>query len=146
MEAMTAERREIMHRGPFGDTLRWIAGEDATGGAWSLHERHAPPGARSSPHVHHRLTEAFYLLEGRAEFVVDGESLAGGPGTFAVARPAATHAWTVAGEAPARMLVLFSPSAELAFFEDLHALVEASPDGAPDPRAYMALAEKFGWT
>jgi uncharacterized RmlC-like cupin family protein len=133
------------HRGPFGDTLRWIAGEDVTASAWSLHERTAPAGARSTPHVHHHLTEAFYVLDGRATFTIDGTDFDAAAGDFAIARPGSSHGWAVSA-GPARMLILFSPSAKLAFFAELHDLVVSSPHGRPDPAAYLDLAERYGWT
>jgi mannose-6-phosphate isomerase-like protein (cupin superfamily) len=134
------------HRGPMADMLRWIAGEAATGGAWSLHERSAPPGAESPGHTHSRLTEAFYLLEGTADFRIGDRASAAVPGTFALAAPGTRHGWRITGDKPARMLILFSPSAELRFFEELHELVAAAPDGQPQPRAFAALAQKYGWS
>ena len=43
-----------------------------TGGAYALFEAATPPGAGPPPHVHHREDEAFYVLEGEYEFLVDG--------------------------------------------------------------------------
>jgi quercetin dioxygenase-like cupin family protein len=131
------------YRTPFGDTMSWIAGEADTHGAYSIHERIAPPSARSFPHVHSRLAEAFYVIEGTFEFEIGGEKVDGEPGTFVRAAPGMRHAWRVTGDAPAKALVFFTPSATRAYFEELDALVGAGPV-APD--ALAALSEKYGWT
>jgi quercetin dioxygenase-like cupin family protein len=131
------------YRTPFGDTMSWITGEADTDDAYSIHERIAPPGARSFPHVHSQLAEAFYVVEGRFEFEISGETIEGPPGTFVRAAPGVSHAWLVVGDQPAKALVLFTPSAKRGFFEELDALVAG---GAVAPEALNALSEKYGWT
>ena len=123
--------------------MSWITGEADTGGAYSIHERIAPPGTRSVPHVHNRLAEAFYVVEGQFEFEIDGEKIDDPPGNFVRAAPGVQHAWRVAGDDSAKALVFFTPSATRAYFEELDALVAAGPV-APD--ALTALSEKYGWT
>jgi len=130
------------HRTPFGDELVWKAGEAATGGQFSVQERTAPPGARSVPHVHHHLVEAFYVLEGSCAFVVGEETVAAEAGTFVLAPKGTRHGWSVEGATPVRMLVFFTPSAKLAFFEEQEALVQSGGDAA----ALRALAETYDWT
>ena len=131
-----------VHRTPFGDTLAWKAGEADTNGHFSVHERLAPPGSRSTPHVHHELVEAFYMLHGECEFVIGERTVRGGAGTFVLAPKATLHGWAVVGETPARMLVLFAPSAQLAFFDEQQAILDAGADVG----AMRTLAEKFHWT
>jgi quercetin dioxygenase-like cupin family protein len=130
------------HRTAFGDTLVWKAGEAATDGGFSLHERTAPPGARSTPHKHHELVEAFYMLEGECEFVIGDRTLRGGAGAFLLAPKATLRGWSVVGDVLARMLVFFTPSAKLAFFEEQQALLQSGAEAA----AMRVLAEKYHWT
>ena len=130
------------HRTAFGDSMIWLAGEADTGERLSVHERTAPPGARSSPHVHHELVEAFYVLDGECEFVIGDRTLRGGAGTFVLAPKATLHGWAVLGDSPAKMLVFFTPSAKRSFFEELHSLVES---GFND-QAMRVLAERYHWT
>jgi mannose-6-phosphate isomerase-like protein (cupin superfamily) len=80
------------HRSPFGDSLRWITGGEATGRAYSLHERTAPPGAASVPHIHSRVSEAFYVLEGEFTFELDGRTANAGPGDYVHAPAGVSHA------------------------------------------------------
>src|SRR5437773_367891 len=132
------------HRSPFGDSLRWITGEDATRGAYSLHERTAPPGAASVPHVHSRVSEAFYVLEGKITFELDGRTVTAGPGDYVLAQPGVSHAWRVTSGEVARALILFAPSVPLAFFEEIDAAVSETPGARPDLRQLAAINEKYG--
>jgi quercetin dioxygenase-like cupin family protein len=131
-----------VHRTPFGDTLVWKAGEDATDGHYSLQERTAPSGARSFPHKHHTFVEAFYVLDGECEFIIGDRTMRGGIGTFVLVPRGTLHAWSVLGDRPLRALVLFEPSLQMAFFEEQQALLESGADAAQ----LRALAEKFNWT
>lgn len=131
-----------VHRTPFGDRLRWLAGETETSGGYSLHDRTAPPGARSTPHTHQHVSEAFYVIDGEIEFEVGGETLTGTPGTFVLARNNVRHAWHNTSDRDARVLVLFSPPVAYGYFEELDRLTTSG--GRIDPVAIAALAVKYG--
>jgi len=135
------------HSSPFGDSLRWIIGEEATADAYSLHERTAPPGAASVPHIHSRVSEAFYVLEGEFTFELDGRTVNAGPGDYVHAPAGVSHAWRVTSSGdPARALVLFAPSVPLAFFEEIDAVMQEPADARPDLRRLAAINEKYGLT
>jgi len=134
------------HRTPFGDSLRWITGEEATRGAYSLHERTALPGAASVPHVHSRVSEAFFVLEGEFTFELNGRKVTAGPGDYVLAQPGVSHAWRVTSGEVARALILFAPSVPLAFFEEIDAAVSETPGARPDLRQLAAINEKYGLT
>lgn len=128
------------HTTPFGDRLWWKGGGEAAGG-YSLHERVAPPGSASTPHVHNRVTEAFYVVDGELEIKVEDGWTRAGPGTFVLAPKGVQHAWRNALAADARVLVLFSPGMPLAYFEELDRLAKVE---RPDPSAFRAVAGKYG--
>lgn len=130
---------------PFGDTMRWITGEHATGEAYSLHERIAPAGAQSSAHTHSHFIESFFVLDGHFAFEIGGESIDGPPGTYVSATRSVSHAWRVVGDAPGRALVVFAPSAKLAFFEELDALVRSASAGPPDNQKLFDLMKRYDW-
>src|SRR5207249_108445 len=131
---------------PFGDSLRWITGDEATRGAYSLHERTAPPDAASVPHIHSRLSEAFYVLEGEFTFELEGRTVTAGAGDYVHTAAGASHAWRVTSEEAARALVLFAPSVPLAFFKEIDAAMSATPGARPDFRELAAINEKYGLT
>lgn len=130
-------------RTPFGDTLRFLVGADETRGGYSLHDRTAPPGSRSTPHVHNRVSEAFYVIDGALELEVGSHSLTGVAGTFVLAPPGVMHAWRNPGENDARILVIFSPPVAYEYFEELDRLTAAN-GGRADPAAITALAQRYG--
>ena len=131
-----------IYRGPFGDTLRWIAGSDETDGAYAMLERVAPPGSVSPPHSHGR-REAFYVLEGALTFTIDGVEHAAGAGTYLAAADGVAHGWRVEGDREARVLVVFSPAIEEAFFAEMDAMVRAG--GPPKPAETAQLMARHGW-
>ena len=132
------------YRSPFGDTLRWIAGEDATGGAYTLLERAAPAGAGSPGHRHKR-SEAFYILDGELSFTIGGGKTTARAGDFLIAPEMTEHAWENTGGREARVLIIFAPSTVRAYFEDLDAAVRAAPGGRPDQGTLAGLMKKHDW-
>jgi quercetin dioxygenase-like cupin family protein len=132
------------HRSPYGDSLRWITGGEETRGAYSLHERTAPPGAASVPHIHSRVIEAFYVLEGEFTFELDGRTLSAASGTYVHVPAGVSHVWRVTGDATARALVLFAPSVPLAFFEELDDVVSSASGERPDSHRLLAINQKYG--
>jgi quercetin dioxygenase-like cupin family protein len=129
------------YRTPFGDTVAWITGGDATEGAYCVLDRDAPPGARSPGHIHHAAAEAFYVIEGTFEFEIDGDTRTCGPGDFVRAAAGVRHGWRVVGDAPGRALLFFTPSIDERYFSGLDALVERGGDYGKE---LLALAEEHG--
>lgn len=129
-------------RTPFGDMMAWKAGTDETQGGFSLHERTAPPGAHSFSHVHSRVVEAFYVLEGALEFQIGDQDIEAPAGTLVLAPAGVAHAWRNSGSTAARALVLFSPPAERGFFEDIEHLVGRSGDMTEE---YAAVNKRYGF-
>lgn len=128
------------HKTPFGDRLWWKTGGQAAGG-YSLHERVAPPGSASTPHIHKWVSEAFYVMEGELEFKHGDGWITGGPGTFVLAPKGVEHAWRNVSSIDARVLVLFSPGVPVTYFEELERLAK---EERLDPAAFRAVAEKYG--
>ena len=61
-------------------------------------------------HRHADHADAFYVLAGEAEFVVDGDVVHAGPGTFVAAPVGIEHGFRVAGEADLVMLNFHAPN------------------------------------
>lgn len=64
--------------------ILWImlATAEDTGGEFTLMEQLMAQGPQAPRHLHEGMREGFYLLEGRARFVVDGKTIEAGPGDF----------------------------------------------------------------
>jgi quercetin dioxygenase-like cupin family protein len=101
-----------------GSTLLFKATAASTGGAFSLHERLVPAGGRRPPpHVHPDRVEAFWVLDGEAEFELDGELTRAEAGSFVLVPGGVTHTFGASPRAAARVLVLHAPALDHYFRE-----------------------------
>jgi quercetin dioxygenase-like cupin family protein len=113
-----------------GDTLTFKATADTTDGAFTLIECEAAPGGGPPPHVHEREDEAFYVLDGRFEILIGDKRIEAGPGDFAFVPSGSLHRFSNIGDAPGRILILFTPGGIEAFFR---AAGTAATSDAPAP-------------
>ena len=105
-----------------GSTMVFKALSETTDGAFSLMERVLPPGGRPPPrHVHPDCTEAFYLLDGELDFLLDDDRVGVAAGGFVLVPGGVAHSFVNAGGAPARVLILHSPALD-GYFRELHEL------------------------
>jgi quercetin dioxygenase-like cupin family protein len=77
----------------------------------SLIEFELAPGFEGPPpHSHDDHVDSFYVLEGEAEFLMEGEKLLLGAGSFVAAPPGVVHTFT-GGPGQSRLLNVHAPSA-----------------------------------
>lgn len=125
-----------------GSTLQFKATAARTGGAFSLHERHVPAGGRRPPpHVHPDRVEAFWVLEGTAEFELDGTLTQAGPGSFVLVPGGVAHTFGASPTVAARLLVLHAPALDDYFRELAELWAPAVP---PDREAELDLMRRHG--
>ena len=132
-----------------GNLIDFKARGDLTGNAYSLVEVATAPGAGTPPHVQNGDDEAFFVLEGRYDFMHNGREIAGTPGTFVFVRRGEPHAFRNAGDVPARMLIINSPGGlhENFFREAGDAVAPGAgfpPPAAPDMPRLGAAADRHG--
>jgi quercetin dioxygenase-like cupin family protein len=120
--------------GPAG-TVRIVAGAESTNGSFSLVEATEPPGSAAPLHVHHGEAEGFYVLEGAIELTCGGQTLTAAAGDFVHAPKDVPHKYSVAGDAPARVLLLFSRPGFESFF--------AEAGAARDAAQFQRIVEKY---
>ena len=96
---------------PVGGPLTFKVRADQTNGALTVVESTAPPGEGPPLHVHANEDEALYTLEGTLRFRLGDEVQAAPAGAFAFIPRGTPHTWQNVGEAPARLLVIFTPAA-----------------------------------
>jgi mannose-6-phosphate isomerase-like protein (cupin superfamily) len=91
-----------------------IAREDLT----ITHARYAAGERVAGRHVHHRHTDAFYILEGEVTFEIgpEAEAITVPPGGFVAAPPGVAHSFRVADSGPASWLTIHAPDGGFAAF------------------------------
>lgn len=127
---------------PDGGRSVWLMGMlatfkaigEETGGAYSLYVATVPPHVGAPPHIHHRETEAFYLLEGELEFITGERIVRAAGGDFLQAEKGMVHGFTNVGTATVRYLGIVTPGG---LHERLFAALgeEATAETLPPPPA-----------
>jgi quercetin dioxygenase-like cupin family protein len=113
-----------------GSQLLFKAVAATTGGAFSLHERRVPAGGRRPPaHTHPDRVEAFWVLDGEAEFELDGEVTRWGAGSFVLVPGGVAHTFGATDSAAAHVLVLHAPALDDYFRELAELWAAAEPPG-----------------
>lgn len=126
-----------------GDVLIKASG-DETAGAYTLRESVIPAGqAAARLHIHHRMEEGFYVLEGELTFQLGERCLTATAGSFVLVPRGVVHTFANLRARPARALLLFSPPGFERFFEELATLRRASPGGEVDLPTLHALSRKY---
>ena len=128
--------------GPAG-TIRFLAGAESTGGAFSVVEATEEPGSAAPLHVHHGEAEAFYVVSGAIKLTCGDQTLTAGAGDFVSTPKDVPHKYAVVGEQPARVLLLFSRPGFEQFFAEGGAPLDEPPAGPPDPERLQRLFAKY---
>jgi quercetin dioxygenase-like cupin family protein len=121
-----------------GSTMFFKATHASTAGAFSFMERIIPPGGRMPPpHIHTKCEEAFYVLDGEIEFLLDNETLIGRRGSFILVPGGVSHTFGNASTTSSRLLIIHAPAMD-AYFEELQTLWSAAvPPTTEDEQALM---------
>ncbi|HEU5330470.1 MAG TPA: quercetin 2,3-dioxygenase [Thermomicrobiales bacterium] len=142
-----ARRREEGEAVWFLGTLMQVKAAAAeTGGAFGLIEQVLPPGFAPPPHIHHAEDEAFYLLEGAADFFCGDQTWRAGPGAFMYFPRGIVHGFRIADAAPARLLQWTTPAGlERMFVEagEPAPSLTLPPPGPPAVEKVLALAPTY---
>jgi mannose-6-phosphate isomerase-like protein (cupin superfamily) len=90
-------------------SVRFVAPGSTTAGRFGLFEYTAQPGSGAPTHLHHTLSESFYVLGGELT-IFDGRAWSVfGPGDYAYVPEEGVHAFRNDGAVDARFLILFAP-------------------------------------
>jgi mannose-6-phosphate isomerase-like protein (cupin superfamily) len=125
----------------FGVVLTLRVPSGATGGDFAVWEEAAPPGAGPPRHIHHRMDEAFQILEGRYQVWCDGHLHELGPGAMAMIPKGTPHAFRCLSPDHGRMLTTVVPGG----LDDFLIEVEARGFKLPgDLEQLVALGARYG--
>ena len=107
----------------------------------SLVEFEAAPGFDTGLHVHERLEETFYVLDGEFEFRAGDETFVATAGACVFVPPEVPHGFANRTDAPATLLLTMSPGTHDRYFEELAQILSA--DGPPDTDAIADLRKRY---
>ncbi len=125
--------------GPSSVTIKATA-ED-TGGAVYVGEVVAEPGFPGPPaHVHERLHDMFYVLDGTLTMRLGDDEAELGPGSFACVPPGVVHAFRNAGDRPVRFLNLTTPAGWEDYMRDLAGILSS---GGASPEEIGRIASRY---
>lgn len=122
------------------DLLTYKGGGEAD--RFSVVEYEAAAGMPGPPpHIHHGNAEAFYILDGQVDFMLEGTTVRLQQGSFVLVPRGALHTFANAGPEPARWIGIFAPGRYEKLVEELGAILPI--DGPPDDVAVAALFKKW---
>ena len=99
-----------------GWLLTFLATGQDTQGQFALLELAGRKGNVPPPHIHHRESETFYVLEGEVTFSVGGRTIKATAGTMAFV-PRGTLHWFTIDSDKVRLLVLNAPAGLDGYFK-----------------------------
>ncbi|MBV9050226.1 MAG: cupin domain-containing protein [Solirubrobacterales bacterium] len=107
----------------------------------SLTEWVAAPGFDTGLHVHQRLEETWYVLDGELEFRLGDEVFIAAAGACVFVPPQVPHAFANRSQALTKFLLMMSPPTHDRYFIELAEILGRS--GQPDSEAIAALRTKY---
>ncbi len=105
--------------------MRLIVSGEETNGAFAVAEFRGAEGVWTVPHIHQRMEESFYVLEGTFVFTVGDRDLEAKQGAF-LKVPRGTPHIMRAGPSGGALLALFTPAGLEKMFMELGRLPRAS--------------------
>jgi quercetin dioxygenase-like cupin family protein len=133
MPATTLKSGERQPLNVLGMPLTMLCEARETGGAWSLFEEEVPLGMGPPPH-RHDWDEAYYILDGEVDFIIDGQAVRSARGDFNYLPRGTVHGFKGASDASARVLIFAAPAHGSEFFQELSREIHSLPeDGSKIP-------------
>ena len=129
-------------QGPAGGPLTFKARAAETARTLTAFENVIAPGDGPPLHSHEVEGESWYIIEGTLRFKVGADIRPAPQGTFVYVPPGTPHCFQNVGDAPARILVLFTPAGMEGFFERFAQL----PPGSTDPALFQEAGRDDGMT
>ena len=104
----------------------------------------AAPGFDTGSHIHSKIEEQFYVIDGEMELRAGDRLIQARPGAFVSVPTGIAHAFANRSRLPARMLLVTTPPGHERYFAELADIL--AREGAPDPDEIAALRARFDTT
>ena len=118
--------------------MRLLAPSSATDGTFGAAEFRGSEGPWTIPHMHERLEESFYVLDGAFTFTLGEDTIETAPGAFVLVPRGTPHVLS-AGADGGRLLVVWTPGGLEQMFLELGALPAKS---ITDPKVRADVARR----
>ena len=118
---------------------------DETGGSFALIEDVLPAGRDTPYHVHEREDETFYIIEGQATFLSEGQTIKATAGSTIFLPRKIPHGFRA--DTPGRMLILTTPGGFDRFVREVGVPAESltlPPPTEPDYARLTTIAARYG--
>jgi mannose-6-phosphate isomerase-like protein (cupin superfamily) len=115
------------------------ATDEETDGMFTLLEADEPPNFGPPLHIHHGITEAFYVLDGEYIIYMRDTEFRCPTGSFIFIPAETPHGFRV-GNVASRKLNLYLPASMVGYFDDLS---EAMKKGEADPERLSDIATRY---
>jgi len=131
-----------------GLTVTFLQDEADTDGAATVFEVRVPVGAFTPPaHRHDGFDEVFYVTEGMFTFIVDDEVHEFRAGQTGFIKRGQVHRFDNTGAVDGAFLTVATPGVfGPRYFQELAAVLDASPDGPPNLDALFGVMSRHGLT
>jgi mannose-6-phosphate isomerase-like protein (cupin superfamily) len=121
---------ELLEMGPTSLMLHAVS--DDTADTFFLSQTEVAPGFPGPPlHVHERIHDMFYVLDGTLTFRVEDDEIEAGPGTFVCVQPGTPHTFSNRSDEPVRFLNFNTPGG---FEHYMRELAKAGAEAAAEGR------------
>jgi mannose-6-phosphate isomerase-like protein (cupin superfamily) len=131
------EGRSVSLRGTqVGFKIESVAATGASTTEWV-----AAPGFDTGLHVHERLEETWYVLDGELEFRVGDETFQATQGACVFVPPKVPHAFANRTDTTAKFLLILAPPTHDRYFDELAQILAV--DGPPDSDAIAELRRRY---
>ena len=118
---------------------------DDTGGTFFLSDSEIAPGFPGPPlHLHERLHDMFFVLEGTLTVRLGAETIEAMPHTFVCVPPGVSHTFSNRTDRPVRFLNFNTPSGWEEYMRDLGSAFAA--EGSPTPDRIGQIASRYDFT
>lgn len=134
-----------------GGMINWKARKIDTDGLFSASEWVMQEGFFVPPHRHEYEAEGMYVLEGKAEFTVGGDTFVAVPGSFVMIPRDTVH--SIRGLTPSvRIFLIIAPGGYERFFEELGEPArwygvpgDATEGREATPAEMMEVGDRYAW-
>jgi len=126
------------------NTIAIKAGSEDTGGKFFLSESTIAPGFPGPPpHVHERLHDMFYVLEGTLTMRLGDDEVSVEPGTFVCVPPGTVHRFSNPSDREVRFLNFNAPGGWEGYMRDLAAAAAEGREMSPEEIGQIASRYDF---